>query len=598
MNKKIIALAGNPNVGKSTVFNGLTGMHQHTGNWPGKTVTNARGHVQYKDAVFEFIDLPGAYSLKSSSPDEMVTAEYIASGEADIILIIVDATCLERNLLLAKDILAVTGNAILCVNLMDEAAKKGIEVDMEKLESLVGIPIVPMAARSREGLDTLLEVILNYAPDKKSPILIDPSYIYKRCVSTKSTEPHSFDRRLDRIVTSKVLGFPLMLLLLLLIFWLTMTGANYPSAALSSIFGFMEDHIRHFLSVLSLPDAAVSMLIDGLYTTLTWVISVMLPPMAIFFPLFTILEDLGYLPRIAFNLDSAFRRCGAHGKQALTMCMGLGCNACGVTGCRIIDSPRERLIAILTNCFVPCNGRFPALVAMIIIFLAAGFSSFSSLASGLFLTAFILLGVAMTLTMSKLLSSTILKGMPSSFVLELPPYRLPRIRSVIIRSVIDRTLFVLGRAVVVAAPAGIVIWLLANIYVGDSSLLHHFTSFLDPFGKAIGVDGVIIAAFILGFPANEIVVPIMLMCYMSSGMLTDYTSLSQLHDVLTDCGWTVQTALCVIILCLFHFPCGTTCLTIKKETGSLKWTALAFALPTATGIAICLLINISAHLLF
>jgi len=389
-----------------------------------------------------------------------------------------------------------------------------------------------------------------------------------------------------------------MLLLLLIIFWLTMTGANYPSAALSSFFGFVEAHIRHFLSDLSLPDAAVSMLMDGLYTTLTWVISVMLPPMAIFFPLFTILEDLGYLPRIAFNLDSVFRRCGAHGKQALTMCMGLGCNACGVTGCRIIDSPRERLIAILTNCFVPCNGRFPALVAMIIIFLAAGFSSFSSLASGLFLTAFILLGVAMTLIMSKLLSSTILKGMPSSFVLELPPYRLPRIRSVIIRSVIDRTLFVLGRAVVVAAPAGIVIWLLANIYVGDSSLLHHFTSFLDPFGKTIGVDGVIIAAFILGFPANEIVVPIMLMCYMSSGMLTDYTSLSQLHDVLTDCGWTVQTALCVIILCLFHFPCGTTCLTIKKETGSLKWTALAFALPTATGIAICLLINISAHLLF
>lgn len=598
MNKKIIALAGNPNVGKSTVFNGLTGMHQHTGNWPGKTVTNARGHVQYKDAAFEFIDLPGAYSLKSSSPDEMVTAGYIASGEADIILIIVDATCLERNLLLARDILAVTGNAILCVNLMDEAEKKGIEVDMEKLERLVGIPVVPMAARSREGLDKLLEVILNYAPGKKSPIHIEPSYIYTRCVSTKSTEPHGFDRRLDRIVTSKVLGFPLMLLLLLIIFWLTMTGANYPSAALSSFFGFVEAHIRHFLSDLSLPDAAVSMLMDGLYTTLTWVISVMLPPMAIFFPLFTILEDLGYLPRIAFNLDSVFRRCGAHGKQALTMCMGLGCNACGVTGCRIIDSPRERLIAILTNCFVPCNGRFPALVAMIIIFLAAGFSSFSSLASGLFLTAFILLGVAMTLIMSKLLSSTILKGMPSSFVLELPPYRLPRIRSVIIRSVIDRTLFVLGRAVVVAAPAGIVIWLLANIYVGDSSLLHHFTSFLDPFGKTIGVDGVIIAAFILGFPANEIVVPIMLMCYMSSGMLTDYTSLSQLHDVLTDCGWTVQTALCVIILCLFHFPCGTTCLTIKKETGSLKWTALAFALPTATGIAICLLINISAHLLF
>ena len=598
MNKKTIALAGNPNVGKSTVFNGLTGMHQHTGNWPGKTVTNASGRMKYKDVLFEFIDLPGAYSLTSASPDETVTSEYINSRQADLILIVADATCLRRNLLLTKDILAVTGNAVLCVNLMDEAEKKGICINIKELEELLSIPVIPMTARNKDGFDELLETILHYSPTENAPVHINPDDIYTRCVTLCNPEPHSMDRKIDRIVTSKALGFPLMILLLVLIFWLTMAGANYPSAALSSLFGSIEEHLREFMNDTSIPAAVTSMLIDGLYTTLTWVISVMLPPMAIFFPLFTLLEDLGYLPRIAFNLDSAFRRCGAHGKQSLTMCMGFGCNACGVMGCRIIESPRERLIAILTNSFVPCNGRFPTLIAMILIFFAAGFSSFAGIAAGLMLTAFIVLGVIMTLAVSKLLSSTILKGMTSSFVLELPPYRAPKIGSVIIRSVFDRTLFVLGRAVIVAAPAGVIIWIFANIQIGDASLLDHFTGFLDPFGRLIGVDGVIIAAFILGFPANEIVVPVMLMCYMSSGMLTDYGSLTQLHEILAGCGWTAQTALCVTILCLFHFPCGTTCLTIKKETGSLRWTALAFALPTVIGIAICFLINISAQLFF
>lgn len=331
---------------------------------------------------------------------------------------------------------------------------------------------------------------------------------------------------------------------------------------------------------------------DGLYTTVAWVVSVMLPPMAIFFPLFTLLEDFGYLPRIAFNLDEVFRRCGAHGKQSLTMCMGFGCNACGITGCRIIDSPRERLIAVLTNCFVPCNGRFPTIIAMILVFLSAGSGAVKTLTSGLMLTLFIIAGIIMTMAMSKLLSVTVLKGVPSSFVLDLPPYRVPKIGSVIFRSILDRTLFVLGRAVVVAAPAGIIIWLLANISSGDMSLLEHFTCFLEPFGKSIGVDGVIIAAFILGFPANEIVIPVMLMCYMSSGMLTDYAGLAELQSILTNCGWTAKTALCVTILCLFHFPCGTACLTIKKETGSLKWAALAFILPTAVGIILCFFINI------
>lgn len=619
MDKKIIALAGNPNVGKSTLFNALTGMKQHTGNWPGKTVTNAEGKIKYKDTELEFIDLPGAYTLFSDSPDEKVTGDYIISKKADIVLIVADATCLERNLLLVKEILAVTDNAVLCLNLMDEAAKKNISVNIEKLHEILQIPVVPTSARSGKGLSHLLDELSSfnisayhcphshshYAPPNGSPHFeLSSGQIFSECVTFGNSEPHGFDRKLDKIVTSRLLGFPIMILLLIVIFWLTMVGANYPSMALSSLFAFLDENIRFFMESISLPQNAESFIMDGIYKTLTWVVSVMLPPMAIFFPLFTFLEDFGYLPRIAFNLDNSLKKCGAHGKQSLTMCMGLGCNACGVMGCRIIESPRERLIAIITNSFMPCNGKFPTLIALIIIFLTAGFYGSSALnnnsaaktaAAGFILAAFIVLSIAVTLVMSKLLSSTILKGLPSSFVLELPPYRKPKIGSVIIRSVLDRTLFVLGRAVIVAAPAGAIIWILANTSVGDISLLTHFTDSLEPFGHLLGVDGIILAAFIIGFPANEIVIPIMLMCYMSSGTLTEYASLSQLHGILTDCGWTMQTAVSVMILCLFHFPCGTTCLTIKKETGSLKWTAVSILLPVITGISLCLIINIGVH---
>ena len=597
MNRKTIALAGNPNVGKSTIFNSLTGLNQHTGNWPGKTVTTASGTFTYKDTEFTVIDLPGAYSLCSDSPDEKAAADYIASGEADIILIIADASCLERNLLLVRDILCVSDNIVLCVNLMDEAEKKGIRVDIKRLSDILGIPVTASSARSGEGIPELLQMLYDYTPCLSiTSGLPDTSYIYSQCVNLRSSEPHITDRKIDRIVTSKLLGFPIMIMMLIIIFWLTMSGANYPSAALSSLFAWTGEKIRYFLNCISLSPAIVSLIMDGIYTTLTWVISVMLPPMAIFFPLFTILEDSGYLPRIAFNLDNAFKSCGAHGKQALTMCMGFGCNACGVTGCRIIESPRERLIAVLTNCFVPCNGRFPALITLILIFLAPAFGAFSSVMAGVILTFFIISGIIVTLLVSRILSKTLLKGIPSSFVLELPPYRRPQFRSIIIRSLLDRTLFVLGRAIVVAAPAGAIIWLTANIEAGDTSILNHMTAFLEPFGRAIGVDGVIITAFILGFPANEIVIPVMLMCYMSTGTLTDYTSLSQLHETLSGCGWTIQTAFCVLTLCMFHFPCGTTCLTIKKETGSLRWTALAFIIPTVTGICLCFVLNTLFHI--
>lgn len=603
MKTKIVALAGNPNVGKSTVFNALTGMKQHTGNWPGKTVSNATGQMQYKDITFQFVDLPGAYSLSSSSPDEKVTGDYISSNQADIVLIIADATCLERNLLLVKEVLLAAKKAIVCINLMDEAKKKGISVNIKKLQKILNVPVIPTSARSKEGLpvlvDTLYELTCENIDKADIPLehhkasqLPSESEIYKQCVTLSSKEPHSFDRKIDRIVTSKKFGFPIMILMLLLIFWITMVGANYPSAALSSMFSAIEDKIKFLLINASCPSPVVSFIVDGIYKTTAWVVSVMLPPMAIFFPLFTLLEDFGYLPRVAFNLDSAFKNCGAHGKQSLTMCMGFGCNACGIMGCRIIESPRERLIAILTNNFVPCNGRFPTLIAIILIFFTAGLTAFKTAAAGLILAAFIILGITVTLLVSKLLSKTILKGMPSSFVLELPPYRKPKIADVIIRSILDRTIFVLGRALIVAAPAGAVIWLLANINMGDMSLLDRCSDFLNPFGHMIGVDGVIILAFILGLPANEIVIPIMLMCYMSTGMLTDYSGLSQLHDILVGCGWDFQTALSVTLLCMFHFPCGTTCLTIKKETGSLKWTALAFIIPTFIGIALCFLINI------
>lgn len=673
---KIIALAGNPNVGKSTIFNALTGLKQHTGNWPGKTVSNAVGEYKYNDSLYKIYDLPGTYSLVSHSEEEEIARDFICFGNSSITVIVCDAVCLERNLNLALQTIEINDNVIICVNLLDEAKRKNINVDLDKLSSILGVPVIGTSARNNKGLDDLMYAIENYENKKHYRIkykkciedaidiiypyihinnrinkrwlalkLIDDDknflkslkknldfnldneledrILYARCflsdngieitelknhivgnivsiaqeissevVTYNDKNYNEKEMKIDKWVTNKWTGIPLMILLLMIVFWITIVGANYPSGLLYDFLFWIEGYLYKFFDLLMAPSWLSGILVGGVYRVLAWVVSVMLPPMAIFFPLFTILEDLGYLPRIAFNLDRCFKKCAACGKQALTMVMGFGCNAVGVTGARIIDSKRERLLAIITNCFVPCNGRFPAIISIITMFFI-GFSGgfLSSVFSVLILTLVILSGIFMTFLVSKILSKTLLKGIPSSFTLELPPYRKPQFFKVIVRSIFDRTLFVLGRAISIAAPAGLIIWILANVNINDISILKYCTDFLNPFAQLIGLDGVILMAFILGFPANEIVVPIVIMGYMATGNLTDFDSLVQLKTLLVDNGWTIQTAICFITFSLFHFPCSTTCLTIKKETGSFKWTLVSILIPTIIGFILCFTIN-------
>lgn len=679
MAEKIIALAGNPNVGKSTLFNALTGLKQHTGNWTGKTVSSAFGKYTYSNDKYTVADLPGTYSLLVSSKEEAQARNFLLENRPDAVVVVVDATCLERNLNLVLQILEITDKVVVCVNLLDEAAKKKIEVNIKQLSQCLGVPVVGMCAKSGKGIKQLKEAVANIIQGKAeiSPVKIEYSkeieysiskllpifdsldissklkrcyalrllenddyikskltdhstelsavltelrqtdnkesirdnivntimkkceYIFKKSVTLHNPSCNMRDRKIDKILTSRLTGIPIMLLLLALIFWITIVGANYPSQWLSRLFDWLSGVITGALKYINTPPVIVSLLMDGIYKTTAWVVAVMLPPMAIFFPLFTLLEDLGYLPRIAFNMDSMFKGAGCHGKQCLTMCMGIGCNACGVTGCRIIDSPRERLIAIITNSFMPCNGRFPAIIAIITVFFAGTAAApLNSLLTALILMLVILLGVFATMGVSKLLSLTLLKGEASSFTLELPPYRSPQIGKIIVRSILDRTLFVLGRAVVVAAPAGLIIWLLANIEVGNTSLISYATNFLDPFARILGMDGIILAAFILGFPANEIVIPIMIMLYTNTGVLTDADSLSQMFSLFTANGWTVTTALCVIVFYLMHFPCSTTCISIYKETKSLKWTLVSFFTPLLCGFLLCFIISTVSNIFF
>ena len=593
MNRRI-ALVGNPNVGKSTIFNALTGLRQKTANWAGVTVSSASGAFSLKGIRFTADDLPGIYSLNVRSAEEAVTREALLTEPYDYLLFICDATCIERGLALLAQAAELIGKSqfLLCVNLCDEAERKGISIDFSGLEEELGIPVIPASARKKHGLDLLLARLSSLeeasgASAEKAPKFFIPGELAARRVRYSNQNYRKREERLDRFLTGRITGGLTMLLLLTAVFWLTMTGANYPSALLYDWLFSFEEILSRAAETLHAPWWLSGVLIDGVYRVTAWIVSVMLPPMAIFFPLFTLLEDSGYLPRVAFNMDSAFKKCRTCGKQCLTMAMGLGCNAAGVTGCRIIDSPRERLIAILTNSLVPCNGRFPLLTAMISLFMArrAG-----SLFSALLLTGFILLSFGMSFFASWLLSHTVLKGVPSFFTLELPPYRRPQAGKVLVRSLLDRTLFVLGRAVTAAAPAGLLIWLLANITIGGTSLLSLLAGFLDPAGRLLGLDGVILMAFLLGFPANEIVLPIILMAYLETGTLVSMEDSASLYNLLTAHGWTVKTAVCMAVFSLFHWPCATTCLTIKKETGSLKWTAVSILLPAAAGCILCMMI--------
>ena len=684
--EKVIALVGNPNVGKSTLFNLLTHLRQHTGNWPGKTVASAWGRHTRHGRDYIIVDLPGTYSLAAHSAEEEVARDFLCFGDIDGVIVVCDATCLGRNMNLLLQVIERRPRTVVCVNLMDEARRKGVHVDTEALSRCLGVPVVGASAGKSEGVEPLMAAVEELLRAPEVPKTFQPLYpepieeaiqslepvleeklegrlparwaalrlldgeeglaaameqylglplseepavagaraklaeegmetealreavvtslvrtgteLADQASARRRSGPEERERRLDRLFTSRRTGIPILLCLLSLIFWITMVGANIPSELLSAAFAWLHGELTSLFQTAGAPSWLCGILIEGAYRVLSWVVAVMLPPMAIFFPLFTLLEDLGYLPRVAFVLDHALQKAGACGKQALTMAMGFGCNAAGVVGCRIIDSPRERLIAVLTNQFSPCNGRFPMLFAIIFMFFLRGEGGLiGSLAAAAGMTAVILLGVTATLSVSRLLSSTVLKGVPSSFALELPPYRAPQVGQVLARSFLDRTLFVLGRAVTVAAPAGAVIWLFANIQVGEETLFACCAEILDPLGRLLGLDGVIIMAFILGIPANEIVLPIMLMGYLSSGTLAEAGTLTELRAVLEQNGWTWLTASCTMIFSLLHWPCATTCLTIKKETGSLKWTLLAMGIPTAAGTAVCGLLAASARAL-
>ena len=697
----LIALAGNPNVGKSTVFNALTGLRQHTGNWPGKTIVRAEGGFVHRDKKMKVVDLPGTYSLQAGSVDEEVARDFILFGQPDVTVVVVDATRLERNLNLVLQILDITDRVVLFLNLMDEARRHGIAVDSSRLEQQLGVPVVSGIARSKIGIDLLLDPaqkvgtgqhetnpyrIARHAPEIEKAVttlanVVEQSFpgipssrwVSQRLLSADGavvdavqngelgqlgggprpaevtatarretldtaqklrwelpsnfhdlmTEniyevaqdiaegsqlsglrkaSFDFDRVFDRLLTSRWLGFPVMLLILSAVFWLTIEGANVPSAMLGTLLiDTVHPALKMFGTSVGLAEGLNGFLFDGVYLATAWVVAVMLPPMAIFFPLFTLLEDFGYLPRVAFNLDSLFRRAGAHGKQALTMCMGFGCNAAGVVATRVIDSPRERLVAIITNNFSLCNGRWPTQILIASIFVGTlAPAHLAGVVSAAAVVSVVVLGVICMFLASWFLSRTVLRGEATSFSLELPPYRPPRVLQTLYTSLIDRTLIVLWRAVVFAAPAGAVIWLISNISVGEVSLAARLVDSFEPFGLFIGLNGVILLAYVVAIPANEIVIPTVLMLTVltsgvhggvGDGVMFELDSVAATGDLLRAGGWTLVTAVNLMLFSLLHNPCSTTLYTIYRETQSKRWTILSAVLPLVMGISVCFVVT-------
>jgi ferrous iron transport protein B len=712
----VITLAGNPNTGKSTVFNNLTGLRQHTGNWPGKTVTRAEGGFSYNSKRYKVVDLPGTYSLLSTSTDEEVARDFILFGRPDVTVIVVDATRVQRNLNLVLQILEITDRAVLCVNLMDEAERNHIKINTRALSRELGIPVIAAAARRNRGMKELLSAIdqvatgsyvckpykprkrpagMNHAIKEISGNLMtlfpempnsswvalrllegdqniidavqsgslgllnqnkdfsseypsdstevkeererllskvnkirwelgmdfhdsviesvykDAAEIAARVVSFDDQKPaYSLDTKIDKIVTSRWLGFPIMFFLLAMVFWLTVSGANYPSGLLASLLvDTMHPLLKEWGTSAGLPWWLNGVLVDGAYLSMAWVIAVMLPPMAIFFPLFTLLEDFGYLPRVAFNMDKLFRKAGAHGKQSLSMSMGFGCNAAGVIATRVIDSPRERLIAIITNNFSLCNGRWPTQILIATIFIGAAVPAhLAGLVSAAAVVGIAVLGIFLSLVVSWGLSKTVLRGEASVFSLELPPYRPPRILQTLYTSLIDRTIFVLWRAIVFAVPAGILIWLVANVKIDEASLAEYFIDWSNPVALLFGLNGVIFLAYIIAIPANEIVIPTVLMLTIltanglsgmgaGTGVMFELDSVQDTASILHAGGWTLLTAVNLMLFSLLHNPCSTTIFTIYKETKSLKWTMVSTFLPLVMGLLVCLLTAQLWHLL-
>lgn len=699
----IVALAGNPNTGKSTIFNALTGLRQHTGNWTGKTVALTEGSFVFHEKQYKIIDLPGTYSLISSSPEEEIARNFILFGKPDVTVIVADATILERNLNLVLQILEISSRAILCVNMIDEARRKGIKIDVRTLSGELGVPVVPLVAREEKGIYELLTNIEKVAkspeplksrnlhfsdpvisqkisvmekaiktalpdlpnskwlasrlldgdvtileelngesilssdkssgatlkilskPDKEHLIrvaqdlrtesninfhdtLVQESFREAGRIANKAVQKSGVKRRfdrdiiLDRIFLSPVFGYPIMFLLFALMLWITIAGANIPSSLLFDLLvGKAHPLLNELGATLHFPWWLSGFLFDGMYLATAWVVSVMLPPMAIFFPMFTLLEDFGYLPRVAFNMDNLFKKAGAHGKQVMTMMMGFGCNAAGVVATRIIDSPRERLIAIITNNFAICNGRWPLQFLLATIFVGALVPAhLAGFVSAMAVVSVALLGVALTFIVSWGLSKTTLKGQPSVFSLELPPYRAPKFWQTLYTSLIDRTLFVLWRAIVFALPAGAVIWLISNISIGGNPVAAHMIDFLNPAGLFMGLNGIILLAYIVAIPANEIVIPTILMLIVlvggsqdmgnSAGVLFETESMASLEKLLRDHGWTLLTAVNLMLFSLLHNPCSTTIYTIFKETNSRKWTLVSTLLPLALGFLVTSLV--------